>query len=111
MAIKVFVEPKNGLCLPKVGHVKHGEQTVDLTEADLKGCEGVKIVRAQGGGKAQGARPQGEDELLAEIRRAVEALDKDDPEAWTSGGKPQVAAIEAVLGYQISAAERDKALA
>jgi len=47
MAIKIKVEPSNGLTLPKVGHLKRGEHTVDLTAADLKGAEGVKIIKAK----------------------------------------------------------------
>ncbi len=64
MAIRIFVEPHNGLSLPGVGHLAHGEHEVDLAEADLKGAEGVRVIKSKkqsaksgqgaGGGQAQG---------------------------------------------------------
>lgn len=45
MTIKINIEPSNGLHIPKVGHLKQGEHTVDLTAADLKGAEGVQIIK------------------------------------------------------------------
>ncbi len=56
MAIKIVVEPHNGLSLPKVGHLPQGEHTVDLTEADLKGAEGVKIIKAKKQASGQGGQ-------------------------------------------------------
>ncbi len=47
MAIKIKIEPSNGLTLPKVGHLKQGEHEVELTAADLKGAQGVKIIKTQ----------------------------------------------------------------
>lgn len=49
-------------------------------------------------------------ERLAAIKGAIAQLDPDNPEHFTKGGKPQVEAIEAVLGYGVSAAERDAAI-
>ena len=54
------------------------------------------------------ARPEG-DELQAAIRGAIEALDPANASLWTKGGKPEVKALEARLGFDISAAERDEA--
>jgi len=45
MTIKIKVEPTNGLNIPGIGHLKQGEHTVALTAADLKGAEGVKIIK------------------------------------------------------------------
>ena len=42
---------------------------------------------------------------------AIGQLDPDNSQAWTSGGKPDVAALELVLGYDIDAADRDAAWA
>ena len=50
-------------------------------------------------------------ERLDAIVVAIQSLDEVDPELWTKGGKPQVSAIEAVLGWEISGAERDEAWA
>lgn len=56
------------------------------------------------------ARPTDDQARLDEIADAIRGLDRDNPELWTNSGKPQVSAIEAVLGYDISASERDAAL-
>ena len=53
-------------------------------------------------------RPEGE-ALQAAIRAAIEGLDLADKSTWTKGGKPEVKALEARLGFDISAAERDEA--
>ena len=42
------------------------------------------------------------------IAAAIELLDPDNPEHFTKGGKPQVKAIEAILGDVIDAADRDR---
>jgi len=43
------------------------------------------------------------------IEAAIRQLDPDNPMHWTQAGKPQVYALEEILGYQISAAQRDAA--
>ena len=45
----------------------------------------------------------------AEIAAAIDRLDPDDRALWTKDDRPQVAALEAALGYDITAAERDAA--
>ena len=47
----------------------------------------------------------------AEILAAIDKLDKGNPDHFTNDGKPQVKAIEAVLGLRVTAAERDAAWA
>ena len=48
----------------------------------------------------------------AEIIAAIGKLDQGNPDHFTQGGKPQVKAIEEILGgRQISAGDRDAALA
>jgi hypothetical protein len=54
--------------------------------------------------------PTDEGERIEAIRGAIDELDEDDEDAFTAAGKPQVSALQAVLGYDISAAERDQAL-
>lgn len=56
------------------------------------------------------AGPTDPEERLAAIRDAIAQLDPENPEHFTKDGKPQVAAIEAILGYNITAAERDAAM-
>ena len=43
------------------------------------------------------------------IRDAVEALDQGDATLFTQSGKPTVQAVELVLGFDITADERDEA--
>lgn len=62
MAIKIYIEPHNGLSLPGIGHLPHGEHEVDLSEADLKGASGVRIIKPKSGrgrGGNQGSGGQG----------------------------------------------------
>jgi len=47
MAIKIKVKPVNGIHVPGVGHLKQGEHTVELTAADLKGAQGITILKAK----------------------------------------------------------------
>jgi len=47
MSIKIKVEPMNGLSLPGIGHLKQGEHEVDLTAADLKGAQGITIIKTK----------------------------------------------------------------
>ena len=49
------------------------------------------------------------DDSSMTIADAIRSLDTDNPENWTGAGKPQVSAIEAALGRDITAAERDAA--
>jgi len=49
--------------------------------------------------------------LYAEIRAAADQLDIENEENFTASGKPQVTALEKILGYDITAAERDAAMA
>ena len=43
------------------------------------------------------------------LDRAIAALDPDDPEHWTQGGLPQVAALGREAGFEVTAAMRDVA--
>ena len=45
------------------------------------------------------------------IRRGVREVDTEDQSKWTKDGSPTVEALEAVLGFDISAEERDQAWA
>ena len=56
-------------------------------------------------------KPTDETVLYAAIVDAVASLGEADTALWTKdGAKAQVAAIAAVLGYEVSAAERDAAV-
>lgn len=47
----------------------------------------------------------------AAIGRAIAQLDAQDETLWTGGGKPKTEALSALLGWTVSAIERDAALA
>lgn len=42
------------------------------------------------------------------IAEAIGQLDPENPDHFTKGGKPEVAAVEAITGFDISAKERDQ---
>lgn len=56
------------------------------------------------------ADPELGQRLLA-IRDAISKMDREDEALWTSGGKPKTEAISAMLGWNVSAVERDAAMA
>ncbi|MCO5157869.1 MAG: hypothetical protein M9945_14165 [Aquamicrobium sp.] len=55
-------------------------------------------------------KPRGRGELHAAIHDAIGQLDVDSEDDFTSSGKPHHLAISRVLGYDITAAERDAAM-
>ena len=54
-------------------------------------------------------RPMG-DTLTACIAEAIDQLNTDDDDAYDRHGKPSLQSLSAILGYQITAQERDRAL-
>ena len=58
---------------------------------------------------AKEARPMG-DSLMRAINEAIADLDVDDDDAFDRHGKPSIRSISAILGYQITAQERDRAM-
>jgi len=95
--------------------VKHdGKSYVDGDTIKLPEAEAQELIDA--GILGQATKPSKSEKpsdavLLQQIIDAVASLDKDDADLWTNSGKAQVAAIEAVLGFDISAKDRDAALA
>ena len=53
--------------------------------------------------------PEDPEVRLAAIVEAIGALDATDESLWTKGGQPTVEALEAVLTWDITAAERGEA--
>ena len=58
---------------------------------------------------AREARPMG-DSLMRAINEAIADLDVDDDDAFDRHGKPSIRSISAILGYTITAQERDRAM-
>ncbi|MGK9084918.1 hypothetical protein KXR64_16795 [Brucella intermedia] len=59
---------------------------------------------------ATGDKPRKKADLHAAILDAIDELDVDDEDAFTASGKPHHLAISKVLGFDISAEERDAAM-
>jgi hypothetical protein len=59
---------------------------------------------------AEGGRPSDTAILYAAIREAADQLDVDVEDKFTDAGKPQVDALEKLLGYAITADEIDQAM-
>ena len=83
--------------------------SLDKDEADRM----IKRGHASEGGarEPEPAKKPAGDTLTAALAEAIGGLDKGDEELWTNSGKPNTKALEAVLGYPVSAAERDAAWA
>ena len=84
--------------------------TPEQVEAEDDDCCHVADGRKLKKVKRVAPTPQ-EDEpsLTARIINAFDAIPRDDPDNTTTTGVPTVAAVEAVLGYDISAHDRDVA--
>ena len=57
------------------------------------------------------SRPADQAEALDDIVNAIHSLDKSVAEYWTGEGKPQAKALAKLLGWPVTAAERDTAWA
>ena len=79
-------------------------QVEDLLAAGVLSVVGETKDAASGSNDSQ--RPEDPDTVILE---AIDELDRNNPELWTRSGKPQVSALEAVLGFDINSAERDAA--
>lgn len=79
-------------------------KTVTMPEKDAEPLLALGVIKPA----ASSAGSDGE-VTREEIIQAIGRLDPGNKDLWTSGGKPQVSAIEAVLGKQISAGDRDAA--
>jgi len=79
-------------------------------KAALSNMEEVSKKEALAASKAKPKKAASNDSRTNEIKAAIDKLDKDDPDAFTASGKPQVVAIEAILGFDITAEERDSAI-
>lgn len=81
----------------------------DQVQAFLDRMAGDEAIRAKVG-RAGGARPeQSATSRAAAIADAIKGLDRADESKWTKSGKPTTEALEAVLGFSVTASERDAA--
>ena len=85
---------------------------LDHDEAERKLRSGLVRLPDRNDSEGQAARlkPQGDD-LFRAIALKIPELDKDDRESWTADGKPNTRALAELLGYPISARDRDEGVA
>jgi hypothetical protein len=70
---------------------------------------GKKRDFAGSGAEGEKADGKAEDDMSEKMQKITDAIKTLNPEDFTVGGKPKVEAIEATLGFDISAQERDDA--
>lgn len=103
----IVAEEKEQSPPPPPGPENNGKGADTNTDATSDGDEG-NGDNAGSGSSNDGE--QGENGVeLSDIVMVILGLDKANPKLWTGDGSPQVRAIEAVLGRQITAGERDAA--
>jgi len=83
------------------------EQAQGLIDA---GVIGQATKPAKANKPAKPTKPEDQGALTAAIVAAVESMDKEDQSLRTGDGTPKVEALSTILGYTVSAAERDAAL-
>lgn len=81
-------------------------QLMDFPPIDVA-TGGKAIVPASG----TSHRPRSKRKLLEAIVAAIGQLDPSNTKHWTGAGLPRVELLETILGYDISAAERNEAWA
>ena len=86
----------------------------DTVPADLETDSPNAAGQAGGSSSGDGSgssstAPTDPAERLVAIKAAIAQLDKDDKALWMKNGQPQVAAIVAITGWAVTAAERNEA--
>lgn len=91
------------------------EQMLEVTDTEPEGLEEQETAqtteKSPSGQQSQVAAAEEIAQRLQSIREAVAKLDPADQSLWTGSGKPKTEAISAILGWNVSAVERDNALA
>lgn len=72
--------------------------------------EHVTAANSRASGENAGAKPRDKKKLYAAINGAIGMLSLDDESNYTADGRPDARALTKVLGYQITAADRDAAM-
>ncbi|WP_026988736.1 hypothetical protein [Fodinicurvata fenggangensis] len=89
-----------------------GSRLVAGKEASVKEAEAHRLVKAgranwpAGNAAPKPAKPEGE-ALTAAISEAIGKMDRSDQEQMTAAGVPSTSALAQMLGYSVSAEERD----
>lgn len=84
-----------------------GGHAVAITQTKVERA----VVSAPETAEAPANKPAAPADHQADILRAADTLNPENRDHFTSDGRPQVKALESVLGYDITADERDRAWA
>ena len=88
--------------------IEHDGARYEEGEAlELNFAEARSLGEAVSASAPEDAGPAGVGSVVA----AIGELDPDDAGSWTKSGKPELKALEALLGADLTAAERDEAWA
>lgn len=80
-----------------------GEQTPeDITSEQTSAADTSNVVQLH-------SRPEDKAARLLVIKKTIDGLDKDDETKWTKNSKPDATVLTELLGWAVSAAERDAA--
>lgn len=89
------------------GMHKPGDADIPLADADAK--ELIEIGAIQEAASLQPAVPTDPAERQAAIVAAIDKMDPANEDVWLRDGSPDVSAIVEVLGWTVTAAERNAA--
>lgn len=85
-------------------------ELLELGAVVLAPADGPTVDAIEASAKAAATKTDDQAQARKEaIVAAITRLSPDNPDNWTADKKPQVRAIEAIAGFNISAGERDKA--
>lgn len=79
-----------------------------IKPADTKEA-GPAAANTQAAETATATAPEDHAERLAAIRSACMQLDRNNDKQWTASGSPKVESLSVIVGWLVSAAERDSA--
>jgi len=97
--------------------VVNGETVEDGSRCEIGEAEALALIdRGLAVPDDGAAEPSSDDDRHALIVDAIRDLIESDPERaddsiWTKSGKPDIKALESLLGFDVTAAERDAAMA
>jgi hypothetical protein len=86
----------------------HEEQMLEVSDTEPEGYVAPVVVDPVEATTTVTAPVLSAEERLAAIRDAITGLDADVATNWTKGGLPAVPAITAIVGFDVTAAERDQ---
>lgn len=86
------------------GNHKPGDPDVQLSDSDAEELLEIGVIQ-----ELQSTVPTDSAERQAAIIEAIGKLDTEDSDLWLRDGKPDVSALVGLLGWPVSAAERNAA--